>query len=225
MSNSDDVFKKISGEVVKNYFEPSDNKKANTKFWYALLGVLFFVGSEAVKVIFRKNFGKKGLDTIRLILCSIALILIGGSAFFLSKSSKYAFDSDSQTWFIVAAVFYVILGIYTLVKGLGDIAKAGQNNNAATNYKGDSNLLGFLVTEGYTQSKVQNMAEPFLLIAVGVFLSSFSFILGLPLIFCAVSVWVEQMIEKIFGVNQVEETLNQKGYNQSKDGGFTEAKF
>lgn len=225
MSQSDDVFKKISGEVVKNYLEPSDNKSANTRFWYALLGVLFFVGSEAVKVIFRKNFGKKGIDTTRIVLCSIVFILIGVFAFFLSKSNNHSFAAENQTEFLIAAIFYIILSVYVLVKGFGAIEKAQKNDNAAPNYKGDSELLSFLITEGGNQSTVQNLAEPFLLIVLGLFLASFNFLLGLPLMFCGVSVWVEQVLEKIFGVNQVQETLNQKGYNQNQSDSFTEAKF
>ena len=227
MSQSDDVFKKLSGEVVKNYIESTDekNEKANMLFWYSLLGVLFFVGSEAAKVIFRKNFGKKGIGTTKLLLCSIVFILIGIFAFFLSKSNNHSLVVENQTEFLIAAVFYIILGVYVLVKGLGAVEKAKNNDSAAPNYKGDSELLSFLITEGVQQNTVQNLAEPFLLIVLGLFLASFNYILGIPLIFCGVSVWVEQVLEKIFGVNQVQETLNTKGYNQNKGDDFTEAKF
>ena len=68
--------------------------------------------------------------------------------FFLSKSNSHSFTADNQTEFLIAAVFYIILGVYVLVKGLGAVEKAKQNDSVPPNYKGDSELLSFLVTEG-----------------------------------------------------------------------------
>lgn len=85
-------------------------------------------------------------------------------------------------------------------------------------YKGDSHLLAFLIVKnGWSQKNVQNWAEPLFVVALGVLLATINLVWGIPIIFCALSIWAHQIFEYLFGHNQVDEKIRKSGYQNPDD--------
>lgn len=226
MKNSDDVFESLGGSFFKYLIDSTDdkNKSAQMRLMLVAMAILAFVGVEAVKVIFRNNFGSKGLSLFRVILSAIAFGVITGVSYTMwMENSSDMREFGSPMSFIMTACFYALLTIFVLVKGIVQKTKK-PNDEVHPQYRGDSVLLGFLMKEGWSQAKVQNLGEPLLTLALGIFLSAVNLIWGIPIIFCAISVWLHLIMEAIFGVSQVRDVLAERGYQMSKDAGFTEAK-
>lgn len=225
MKNTDDVFESLSGSFFKYLIDSSDdkNKSAQMRLMLVALAILAFVGVEAVKVIFRSNFGSKGLSLFKVILSAIAFGVISGVCYSIWKDNPSDMSEvGSPRSFILTAGFYAVFAVFILVKGI--MQKTKPNDEVHPQYRGDSTLLGFLMKDGWSQAKVQNLAEPLLILALGAFLSAVNLFWGIPLVFCAISVWLHMIMEAVFGVSQVRDVLAEKGYQISRDTGFTEAK-
>lgn len=221
MRNSDDVFDSLSGSFFKYLIDSEDdkNKSAQTRLMLVAIAILAFVGVEAVKVVFRKNFGSKGLSLFRVILSAVAFILLAWLALEMMADPDAA-EVGTQASFKYAAGFYVLFALYILVKGI--IEKVKPNSSVHAQYRGDSILLGFLMKAGWSQAKVQNLAEPLFTFAIGLFLSAVNPIWGLPIVFCAISVWLHLIMEAVFGISQVRDVLAEKGYQASQKSQFNE---
>lgn len=226
MRNSDDIFSSLGGSFFKYLIDSSDdkNKSAQTRLILVALALLAFVGVEAVKVIYRTNFGSKGLSLFRVILSAIAFGILAFAAF--GMGTVYDADAQafgSQTSFMLTAGFYALLTAYVLTKGI--MAKVKPATNVIhEQYRGDSTLLSFLMRDGWSQAKVQNLAETLLTLALGAFLTAVNPLWGIPLAFCAISVWLHLLMEAIFGVSQVRDVLAERGYQMSKEAEYAEAK-
>lgn len=218
MRDNDQLFNQLGGSFFRYLIDSTDdkNKGAQTRLMLVAIGLLAFVGVEAVKVVFRKNFGTNGISILKLVIASIAFGLISFAAFGIYGSESIE-DSEfgSQDSFLYMAIFYAFFTIYILFKGVTEKGRA--NNNVHENYRGDSSILGFLIKEGWTQAKVQNLAEPLFTLALGVFLMAINIFWGLPLIFCAISVWLNLLIESFLGLDKVRDTLSNMGYNRNNN--------
>lgn len=186
--------------------KPDPNSQMRTQL--LAFGILAFIGEEAVQVVFRKNFGAKGLSRWRMVLCFILFELIAIACFAMSQSGK-EMPIASPASFILAGFFYLLLGVYVIWKGWTDWKEAQSNTQVHPAFAGESNLLSFLLKDGWSQSKVQYLAEPLLVIAIGILLCGINLFWGIPLIYCGISVWVCAVVEAIFS----EPALNQ--YTQS----------
>lgn len=225
MKNTDDVFESLNGSLFKYLIDSTDerNKSAQIRLMLVALAILAFIGVETVKVIFRSNFGSKGLNLFKVILSVIAFGVISGVCYTIwADNSPEMRGVGSPLSFKATAYFYAVLAIYILFQGI--IQKYRSNDKVHPQYRGDSILLGFLMKDGWSQAKIQNLAEPLLILALGAFLLVFNLYLGIPLIFCAVSVWLHMIMEAIFGVSQVRDILAEKGYQVSRNIEFTEVK-
>lgn len=230
----DDQFRPLTFSFTKNLlrlFEEegrSDNKSGfKVVYVYVLFGalaLLIYVGVDIVKLLFRSNFGKKGFSFLKAFLGSIAF---GGLAWLnydlASTGSTSLFDEgDNTKIYYATSIFYGIVATYILIKAIYEKIQSNKIANIA--YRGDSTVLSFLIKGGWTQSKVQNLAEPLLILAMGVFFSGLNLFWGLPLVFCAISVWVYMIAEAMFGLSQVRDILANKGYNETKKTEFVEIK-
>lgn len=229
MNNSNDLFGMLFRLVLKNTFNsPSSGNPKDTRgeneLMLALLGILAFVGVEAVKVVFRRNFGKQGLSLIKVVLSFVIFVAISIIAFKLNApDSGINPEYGSHKSYIWVSIFYAFLGVFVLIAGLYHQSQI-PNNDVPLHYKGDSYLLSSLIEEkGWKQTNVQNWAEPLLVLLLGGILAYINLLWGLPLVFCAISVWGYQIVEYLFGQNQVADTIQRRGYsNQSDD--FTHVK-
>ncbi|MCW5921441.1 MAG: hypothetical protein KIS77_03800 [Saprospiraceae bacterium] len=180
------------------------------KLTWVILAMLAFVGEEAVQVIFRRNFGPGGLSGLRIVVCFILFELIAVIFFLLNLyadgSSKIIGSPESFAW---AGVFYFILGFIVLRNGLKGIAKA-RNSNRPYKFVGESAVLSFLKKDGWSENKIQNLAEPILTLAVGIFLSFINILWGIPIIYCALSVWACMVMDAIFLETPEPQTTNRR---------------
>lgn len=193
------------------------NKGNNMMIILALILVLFifialiYAGVETVKLFFRNNFGSKGVSMIRAIISAIAFLVLAYLCF--TGYSDFYFDYEaygSQESFLFASITFLFVGLIVFVKAI--LARVRDNKVYDPIYRGDSNLLSFLVKGGWNQSMVQDLAEPLLFLALGVYLFSFNYIWGLPFIFCAISTWLHLGIEAVFGFFDERKELTNEGY-------------
>ena len=236
MKQSEDIFSTLVRMLVKNVVLPDEKEGKNSSkqenlILLLLLAVLAFVGSEAVKVIFRNNFGRGALNGFKIILCSLIFWVIAYFAFSYSTELGHAepkgenIEIGYPKTFFFTSIFYLILGFFVLIKGFMNIAKSSRNPQINPLYKGDSYLLEFLLNTGRSQKGVQNLEEPFSVLSIGVFFSGFNYLLGLPLVFCAISVWGYQIFEAVSGHNDIDKIITEKGYNQQQAEQFSEIKM
>lgn len=224
MHNQNSIFELLFRIFLNNQFTP---KKANEKdnhaqnvAMLAALGMLAFVGFDAIKVVFRNDFGSRGFNLFRVILAALAFLILSGVGLHLATSDTYIDPVvGSRFTFALAGIFYMTAAFYLLVLGFKKKKISRQNQFIHPDYEGDSSLLGFLVKEkGWKQINVQLIAEPVLVLSIGITLSLVNLLWGLPLVVCALSVWGSIVVNFIFGVNPVENKLINKGYRPTEDG-------
>lgn len=221
---SNEVFNRLTGAFYKYFFESfvnSKDERSGNVATLLFLAILAYAGVEASKVLFRKNFGVNGISIGRLFLSSIAFIILGiVTYYYYSGFDTETAEMGTQSSFLAASLFYFILAIYIFLKGM----LSRKQNALHPNYRGDSSVLGFLMKgkRGWKQSTVQNVAEPLFLLAIGIFLSAVNLWWGIPLVFCAISVWLHLAMEAIMGVGEISELLSNAGYAYSKGQSFSE---
>ncbi|RAJ89908.1 hypothetical protein LX87_05597 [Larkinella arboricola] len=218
MKQPNDMFNDLVGQASKSFIDSFNEKNnaAQTRLFLAVAGILVFVGAEVVKVVFRKNFGREGLSLTRVILSFICLLII--SILFFSDILDDEIGSKASNIFM--GVLYGSIAFYTLIAGVKewkishDPKRLPKNyKNVPEDYKGSSTLLSFLLDEGWKQSAVQNFIEPITIILVAIGLTLVNLVAGIPLAFCAVSIWLYQLAEFIFGFNNhVDDVLKNQGH-------------
>jgi hypothetical protein len=216
MQNSNDITNGLLGQAARNI--PTEGNKNNGREWlfgFAIAGLLLFIGSEAMKVIFRKNFGKAGLNIPMLVASSVCFLGIAVFSFLEYSAGNFNDSFGSSGSFLFTGIIYVLLSVVTLWKGLSGYAIASKNQNLS-DYTGDSYLLIFLAKDGWNQSKIQYVAEPLLIIALGGFFCFFNLFCGLPLLFCGLSIWGRLPIEQFYLQNPTQKQINEQSTNQNQ---------
>jgi hypothetical protein len=231
-NNSGDGFGLLIRMLLKNFFMPDEkgekgNDKRDNLIMLLLLAILAFVGAEAVKVTFRTNFGREALNMGKIIVCSLLFWVIAFFAFDSYRNLDQTNPNDIieigyPKTFLFAAIFYVLYGLFVLLKGIAEIGKANRQANINPLYKGDSYLSSLLNIKN--QTRVQSLEEPFLVLSIGILFAGFNFLLGLPLVFCAISTWGYQAYEYISGHNHIDKILEKQGYTQNRGEQFSEIK-
>jgi len=213
MQNRKELFKRFWGQLASDIV--NGGTPASNRITWLALAMLAFVGEEAVQVLFRRKFGVGGLDPIRIIVCFLLFEIIAVIFFILgtniSESMEVVGKQSSFTW---AGVFYLIVGLVVLIKGFLGISKA-RKSGLHNNFAGESALLSFLGKDGWSQSKIQNIAEPVFTLSMGVALSFVNIFWGIPIIYCAFSVWACTVIDDIFidPTSHQSSTQSQQGKN------------
>lgn len=223
MRHSEAIFKQISTSFPKYLFESivngKDERTSNVVVLMSL-ALLAYAGVETTQLAFRRNFGKKGVSPTRFVLSSIAFFVIAWFAYSFHTGKFIGDWWGAQSSFLFTAIFYLILGLYTLITGI--IAASKDNPNVFDEfYRGDSFLLSFLVAGGWKPSLIQNLAEPLLLFAIGVFFLPYSLLLGLPLVFCAISTWLHAGLEFYLEVGEERNRFANEGHLYSKNRKFS----
>ena len=211
MSNiKDNSFNHLLSHAAKSYVDTFDekNKTADLKLALTIIGILAFVGYEAVKVLYRKNFGMTTGSFIRLGICFLCFGGIAAISFScMNSDSSFATESGTSDSHLVVGIIYSVLAFTVLIKG---IVSRNRKDNFTSGY---SNVLGFLLKEGWSESLVQNLAEPLLTLSIGIAVCMFDLLGGVPLIFCAISTWANLAFEKFFPDNSLKAKVNQLNAN------------
>lgn len=211
--------------ILESLFEPSDSsgkRKATTFSVLFFIALMTYAGVEFLKITFRKNFGKKGLSSVKLIFVGIALGIIATIAFIVAFKED---APDHQVWFgdqktaLWTGIIYIVLILYVAIIGFIEKGKVGHEIPA---YRGTSKILGFMINEGWKPAKVQDLIEPLLLAAIGVALLSTSVLLGAPLIFFSVSYWLHLFAERLMNFHKLREELANQGHKIDEESTFVE---
>lgn len=189
-----------------------------------LLIFISYAGAESGKIILRNHFGKKGITwEWVLVACLLLVVVVVYSIFCYLDLNDAAEFIGVQGTHLITAIFYTVVIILLIIKTLKTINQK-EKGNANDLYRGDSFFLYKLISAGWKPATVQNLAEPLLLVAVGVFMTPINKLFGIPMIFCGLSMWVQLAVETIVGIYKHRNTLSNEGYVHSQhEDGFADA--
>lgn len=221
MNNSETFFKNLLGMAGKNLIDSTDdrNKAATFRLTLALLGILTFVGREAILIIFRKNFADGSLSLLRIILCFLVFAGIGILFYSLSFDTGDDFIrwSGNPSSYKVTGIFIFLMGLIVLIKGIIEFNKS--RKYSSHNLNGESYLYKVLSKDGWKNSLIQNFAEPFIFILIGGIFSIYNFIGFIPLAVCSISYWLNLLIVIMFDskpLSQQATKMNTKNNPEKK---------
>ena len=235
MNNKTDRFALgLGGAAVKHFIDsqPSEsntgkgnneNRPAQLKLILTLIALAAFitllVGAEGVKVVFRRNFGKGGINLFRIILCSLGFFSVAIASFTIiaDNDASVPFMISSHS-FLVTAIIFTLLGIYTLEQGIRAWRTA--RTSTLTFYKGDNYRLNFLVQKGWSERKIQNVAEPLIVINLGIWFCFFNLLGGLIFIICGLSVWFTLLEDLILGKRNIQRVAERMNNNTNQQDDF-----
>jgi hypothetical protein len=198
MGNTDDGFKMLTSKATVEAINSTNegNKSSEIRLGLALTGMLLFVGNDAVKIIFRKNFGIGTVGIIRLILLVLIFTALG-ILFMNIGEIDNDYISVSTNSFSITGIVYVGLAAFILFRGVQHI-KQSNKLNIHPDDEGEANLLSFLQEQyGWKQVNIQYFAEPFYTLFIAALLFFYNPIGAIPLAVCALSVWLFPIV-KIF---------------------------
>lgn len=224
----DSGFDKLSGgfwkNVLESFTEGSSNNRGKSYAAIFLLLLLTYAGVEFVKIVFRKRFGKRGIRSAKMVFVVIAMTIIAIVAYVGYFDTKAISEPiyGSKTTSLYTGIFYTIVVLYISFK---TFKEKGRKNlySIHENYRGTSTVLNFLIEGGWQPSTVQNLAEPLLMLAIGVFLLPTSLLLGLPLVISATSYWIHLAAERILNFHDARDRMANKGHEVDQESAFVEA--
>jgi hypothetical protein len=232
MNDSEDLYDNLSRGFVKdtgkhiftNNSTTKEGISVEDKMLLGLLGILLFAGAEAVKIVFRRNFGRRGVHLGRIIISFLAFIGISIIAFSaMNSQTEFATSTGSSDAHFITGMLYIVFALYILVQG-NQVQRIAKNSTKLSEHTGDSYLLGFLSRDKWSQDTIQIFFEPFTVLAIGIFFCFFDLIGGIPIIFCAISIWGNLLIRWLFtpsSIKQRAELINRQNHN---DENFEEIK-
>lgn len=208
----DDIIAAHYAQLAKNSPFTGGANRSGGITGAGLLPILFwclltFIGSEAVKVVFRKNFGK---GSLRLDLIVVSSLIFAGTAIFAFQQSMLEYDSQRYTGTsdtnLVTGILYTVLFFYVLIVGVSCYRKSKKNRNRPERYQGDSYLLSPFFKGKWKEEHIQFYAEPLVVIAFGTAFCFVDFIAGIPLLFCGLSIWVREALMRYYLPKNTDET-------------------
>ena len=223
MNNSrDDVFSFLGRIIGKNIVDSSNFDRRNdsgVRASFAMLGILAFVGYEAVKITYRKNFGMTPLAWLRFVLCLLCFAGASVASFFWANSTDdFAKGAATPNAHIASGIFFAALTLILLVKGI-----KGASKTVDKNYNGDSNVLKFLMKEGWSQKKIQYLAEPLLTLVIGLVFCTYNYFAGAAIMFCALSSWASILFEAFFPSHSIDDDANNMNQKHTRKTHFRKA--
>lgn len=204
--NADIAFGIVLGHAAKGYVE--ETKSSDTRFMLAVAVILTFLGHESVRILFRKNFGMTPLGWVKMVLCVLCFSGISIFSFTMVNSQdSFALEYGTPDSHFITGILYAILAITILCKGILD------RNKTDKHYEGDSDVLGFL---SKNQALVKYLYEPLLILIIGLAACLFDLMGGIPVIFCALSVWGYVLFEAFFQHPTLENSVEQVKTKENK---------
>lgn len=202
---------KATGKIFDNPEKPPPT--AIAILIITLFALLTFLGNKAVETVFRKHIEVKKWDLFLIILTSIGFMGLSIASFVMMNDFDIAeangtFISDS---FLVTGILLVVLAVYIMAKGIRYFRKP-------VKYAFRQSILTSLEKEGWSQRKIQTLGEPLLVVIIGVTCFLLNPIASLGLIFCAISVWIHLLKDKILERNSLAKQVSiMNSQNINKD--------
>lgn len=176
---------------------------------FLLLIAFLFVGVEALKVLFRKNFSREAVSVVQIIIAGAAFFGWGWLCFSLKEDNL-----ELEDVFGFAGWFYIALSVLVLVRGVFEWQKSYSKKLKGT-ILGESTILGFLKNSWWTEYRILMIAEPLTVFAIALPLVAVNFYLGIPLVFCGIS---QVIFNLIFSIRVVEETSDNLDSDRNQSG-------
>ncbi len=180
-------------------------KSTLIEIFFFLILILIFVGDEAVKVAFRKNFFINKISFTKIIIC---ISLFGYISYLSLTGTDFNFGVDSEnssSILFITGILYLALSLYILIKTILIMIKS----NPDPDYLGDSSLLSFLKDYGWSELKIRYLGEPLYTLIIGGFLFLYSELAGIPIIICGVSVWIHALMQLMIPNSLLRRELDQ----------------
>ena len=144
-----------------------------------LVAIFLYAGAEAVFLLVRNKFGTKGVKKTRAMLAGLTFMVLGYFSYDAYENYYGVVVSyGSELSYFYAAITLFAVGAIVFFKGL-TVGGKSDDDVLDPMYRGNSWLLGGLVKDGWSQSMVQDVAEPLLFLTLGVFLMSYNYMLSL----------------------------------------------
>lgn len=198
MSNADPFFNSLGYEGGKHLIKSTREKKDNADIIFLLLpfiGMLLFLGHDAVKVTMRKNFGVSLNSMIRIVLCALCFIALG---LFCILTDDPDFGSAASLY--ISAAIYFTLAVIILERGCRQRVKTIKHQVNEMS-EGQSDLLHFLKIDNWKDRQLIYIAEPLFVMALAGIISFINFYAAIPIAVCGVSVWGYKLMEFILFSN------------------------
>lgn len=204
MKNSNDIVKANIVTIGRKIGKNTKTREQDT-YMGELLSLLFFANAQALSIIFRRNFGAKGINKLSLAIAFLFFAIVSIVLLYqFYHPANIDFIYGSRGSYFVTAIILAVLAIFFLIKGILDIAKAKEDSD----HPGDSFLLGFLTKQKRKQKIIQFFAEPFCMLLIGCAYCFYNLWGGCLLAFCGLSVWGSMAVEYFYLGNRVQNGLN-----------------
>jgi hypothetical protein len=179
-----------------------------------LLGaVLTIVGSETIKLLFRRKLGRNETSYQSTVLIFCVFVGYGLLCIYCPDTFDLPFlqitDVDYNTTYV--GLIYILLALTLLLEGLTSQSTARKKtSNIPPDDIGESILFRNLDKKTENRLIIRNVYEPGIFLLVGIMEFPYTYILGAPLIICALSFWISLLIKKKmnFKVYQIEKKDN-----------------
>ncbi len=201
----------IGSEAAKKAFGIDDI------LFYAAIALIFICLAEPLKLIHRKNIGRKALNIYGIMVSSSFYLTWAFFAFYISSLPQD--NSYTPWWFqywvsryalIPIGLYYVFFSILILLLGMDEHfrAKAEETNNwHILEYRGDSMLISNTIKAKLTKELVWRRAEPRRSFYRGIILAVIHIGLGLPYLLTAASFWLNEWYQVYFKEKRMKESL------------------
>lgn len=176
------------------------NEAARRKLILSFAEFTILIVSKVLPVLFRKNLIISVVDLVKLIICSLAFMVVGGYSISLTND----FEKLIGVIHYSTGVLFTLLGFHMLLKSISYFKIRNKPVLQFTN-QGTSTLLKFLIKKERDKNIVQHLAEPLLILTLGFFISSFNLVPGIALMVCAASYWLNMLRMKIFGNKSLQQ--------------------
>ena len=205
----------IAKHLLKHSLSSNEIKKnSNNKVSLLVIALLGFSGEEAVKVLFHKDIGLKGLGIIRLIFYILCLLSLGAYELDLYYNSDVA-DLDQPSKPLFGGIVLIAFASLIAVRSVIHYRLALRLNNRSS-HTGDPQLLSFLLKGNWDVSLVNYLAEPLLLMSLGIGIYFIDWIAGLAVIACSVSVWLSYFTRYFLFADTIEQSISKMKEQQQR---------
>lgn len=187
--------------------------KAAIYLGLAALIVLLFMGAEAVRALFRKNYGVSGERGARALFVFALFTATSVLAFY---AMIIVDDKEIPEWFLflqgsdmhlITGVLYSALALHVLIKTIRYWIRTAQDKISPFD-EGVSILAKYSKFRSWTKRDLFCKAEPLITIAIGFIYGVFDIIGGIPLIFCGLSVWGNELYQSVKGYEIKKDMAN-----------------
>lgn len=181
--------------------KPGETTPPSVAIEFALIlgALLTFAGNAAAKVVFWRNPKLSKMDIFLFLASAAGFVIVGGIYVNMSHKSDTTRDSDSN---VVIGIIYIMLGLYILVRGISHCRNKKVKDNSSR-----LKLVSFK-NKIWSDKMIHELGEPLIIVVIGLILTAYNEQAGLPLFFCALSVWLHVAKDRIMGKNDLSGKVN-----------------